>query len=359
MMKLFQTVLFAAWLPLLPVHADYSIRVVDSRTHFDLAAIHFPTKRVGFAVGSGNFILRTQDEGKTWENLKVDPDSSFSDVWFLDESNGFILSERGLFRTNDGGGTWATAYSYPGIRFKHVAFHGKFTGIISSDSLLFYTADGGLTWSIGSPNFLADQNAYYGQIRFASENTAYVAANVNLLKTTDGGRTWSVRADAPDGNFITSQDFIAPEQGVFASLYYGGIWRIHESLQPQPLLIGRPILDVVMDGPDRLLAIQQHLILAVSGEGEVDTLWTGPLEMEVEIRPLGKLHRVEPGLIWLIGKKGLLLELTLSPASLRPPRQEGKLRKPKTGMIWNYGNKLALTSYCGINYFGSDGRKIR
>jgi photosystem II stability/assembly factor-like uncharacterized protein len=82
--------------------------------------LHFPTERVGYAVGFYGSIIKTSDGGLTWHCLRNSDDwfvsdERFRDVFFLDEQKGYIVGENGTFwTTDDGGRSWAIVEGIPG-----------------------------------------------------------------------------------------------------------------------------------------------------------------------------------------------------------------------------------------------------
>lgn len=101
----------------------------------DLLAVHFPAEKSGWAVGHDGVVLHTGDGGTTWVKqfdgraagqvmskvyngppplsaevqryLEQGPDKPFLDVWFENETSGYIVGAFNLiFRTTDGGKSW-------------------------------------------------------------------------------------------------------------------------------------------------------------------------------------------------------------------------------------------------------------
>ncbi|HTR27152.1 MAG TPA: YCF48-related protein [Terriglobales bacterium] len=115
-------------------------------TSVSLTAVKFVSPRIGWAVGHGNIVLHTEDGGATWtrqldgrivaklaiehaqsrlntsgankdaatrsladaQRLETDgPDKPFLDLYFENETTGFVAGAYGLiFRTEDGGKSW-------------------------------------------------------------------------------------------------------------------------------------------------------------------------------------------------------------------------------------------------------------
>lgn len=76
------------------------------------SAMSFPTSQIGFAVGRTGSIMKTTDQGESWErlrngNLATNPAHRYHDVSFVDPQNGYIVGDKGLIlRTQDGGESW-------------------------------------------------------------------------------------------------------------------------------------------------------------------------------------------------------------------------------------------------------------
>ncbi|MEL7531608.1 MAG: YCF48-related protein [Bacteroidota bacterium] len=83
----------------------------EARREF-FSALCFPTPQIGYAVGRTGTIMKTTDQGETWErlrngNLATNPAHRYHDVSFIDAENGYIVGDKGIvMRTQDGGQSW-------------------------------------------------------------------------------------------------------------------------------------------------------------------------------------------------------------------------------------------------------------
>ena len=73
--------------------------------------VDFPTPTIGYIVGWAGTILKTVDEGKTWQRLRNGNrpfvGGHFKAVKFVSETKGYIVGDNGLFwRTVNGGDSW-------------------------------------------------------------------------------------------------------------------------------------------------------------------------------------------------------------------------------------------------------------
>lgn len=74
-----------------------------------LTAVYFADERHGWAVGHDEVIVRTDDGGLTWQRTHFEPATQkpLLDVWFADEANGLAVGAYGtIYASTDGGRTW-------------------------------------------------------------------------------------------------------------------------------------------------------------------------------------------------------------------------------------------------------------
>jgi photosystem II stability/assembly factor-like uncharacterized protein len=130
---------------------------------------------------------------------------AFVDVQFMNELDGWGVTETYIVRTNDGGITW---YNVTPPDLEEIGFTVA-TFILDKDhawvqkpdfnnfpnnGLLYHTADGGLTWTISSTPFSG------GDLSFLDANNGWMLADlgvgagsnaVAVFQTNDGGATWT------------------------------------------------------------------------------------------------------------------------------------------------------------------------
>ena len=84
-------------------------------------SIHFPETQIGYAVGSSGSIIKTIDQGTTWEKIRDGDQFSVSNqpfraVYFVNAEKGYIVGEGGLFwQTLDGGDHWKQVKDFPDV----------------------------------------------------------------------------------------------------------------------------------------------------------------------------------------------------------------------------------------------------
>ncbi len=152
----------------------------EDRTALALVDLKFVTPKRGIAVGvleregdARPVALVTDDGGATWrqERLREIPRSLF----FLDDSLGWMVTEKGLWTTEEGGRTWRKIWGRQGI-------------------LRVYFADALRGWAVGAPKL--------------------------FLSTVDGGRKWTpVKVEkepptTPERTVYSVVDFAGPSSGM-------------------------------------------------------------------------------------------------------------------------------------------------
>lgn len=126
-------------------------------------------------------------------------------VQFLNELDGWGLTESQIVRTNDGGLSWynvtpqdiketgTTVVTYI-LDNQHVWIQKPDFNNYPNNGLLYRTTDGGLTWIISSTPFSG------GDLSFTDVNNGWMLADlgvgagsngVSVFQTADGGATWS------------------------------------------------------------------------------------------------------------------------------------------------------------------------
>ncbi len=184
-------------------------------------------------------VFRTNDGGKTWNGVFTVSSTSLSDRFrkciFIDNLNGFVTSNMGLFRTYDGGDTWIKKDN--GLPFiKDLFFVNEHIGFAGTDTSIYKTTNGGefwerifnfntggvfsiffmndiTGWAVGEAGLilkLTDKGTSekiasgttlpLKKVFFSDSRTGWVAGGYNntsdglhpvLLKTVNGGESWS------------------------------------------------------------------------------------------------------------------------------------------------------------------------
>ena len=207
---------------------QYRYRQLDSAlTINDLA---FPSAQRGIVCGFTTdrkekdrpIVLLTSDGGANWAETSV-KETGLS-LFFLDDSTGWMVTEKGIWTTNESGRAWTKLRGAPSGILR-VWFldrnHGYAAGL---EKRVFETTDAGETWKLLPIVAQVEGNATFttfGEIAFAGDKGIISGWNVPpsrggpdwmeagtggpkrreiphyavLLETMDGGKTWT-KSDA-------------------------------------------------------------------------------------------------------------------------------------------------------------------
>ncbi|HYA17971.1 MAG TPA: YCF48-related protein [Bryobacteraceae bacterium] len=341
---------------------QYRYRQVDSiLTINDIA---FPSATHGFACGLTTdrreadhpLVLVTIDGGKKWSEVPV-KETGLS-LFFLDESNGWMVTEKGIWQTVEGGRSWTRLPKGPG-GMSQVWFLSKTHGFAAgTQKRVFETNDGGLSWTLLP--ILAEvpsdpEITEFGRISFSgqhgiisgwavpkrrggpdwmeperAEQRREVPTYTVMLQTVDGGKTWK-KSDA--STFGQATHIALTAQGSGLGLmefrdefdYPSEVYRINAHSGDSQLAYrtkDRAITDVhLFDGSNTALLAGYETLgkiyhSPVPGKLKVLTSedsenWT---EMPVDYRAVA--HRAmiagpDPEHVWIATDTGLILNLVV------------------------------------------------
>lgn len=191
----------------------------NSGTSAIIFEAHFFNNDRGIAIGNSNNILVTINGGENWSNISVagtDETYFYRNIFFLDENTGFItggksLNEGVVLKTTNGGITWTslkpgTIGAIYGISFtdNNIGYFSDFEGEI------YKTINGGGSWS----KLQSGATVTLVRLVFTSENVGYASGDKGtIIKTEDAGVTWKSINSTSD-NYLAEIDFLDKNVGV-------------------------------------------------------------------------------------------------------------------------------------------------
>jgi photosystem II stability/assembly factor-like uncharacterized protein len=154
-----------------------------------LHQLNFVNDHLGFALTDEPELLKTNDDGVTWEIIGLPFDSTwyYSGLQFLDEDTGFITAYPNLvYKTLNGGQDWET-YTLEMSNIFGADFISDQEGwVVDLAGHVARTIDGGENWTYTmlSSNYLMD-------VDFINRQHGYIITIDGLLYyTNDGGELW-------------------------------------------------------------------------------------------------------------------------------------------------------------------------
>lgn len=162
-------------------------------------------------IAFNNYRWFTTDGGRHWEK-RGDTITSFpipSDVYFINESLGWMVSNQSYYATDsgylaattDGGKTWNYQDSITMIMYG-VDFINQTKGFAVatnwnfSTGFIYSTMDSGNSWM--SNQFVGSQ--VFWDIGFFDEEYGWITGSGKILRTTNGGETWETQIEGLNSN---------------------------------------------------------------------------------------------------------------------------------------------------------------
>lgn len=270
----------------------------------DLTAVHFPSEKRGWAVGHDGVVLATTDGGMSWtkqldgrtvnelilagarERLAGSPESAelqalvaeaeryrdqgpdkpFLDVWFENETTGYVVGAYNLLlATTDGGATWQSWFD----RADNPRFMSLYS-IRPAAGGLYIAGEAGTVLKLdpAAGRFVAVPVDYAGSlfgVLDAGEAVLVFGLRGNVFRSTDGGASWTsvhcgLSATVVGGARLASGGLVLVDQGGrFAMSSDGGL-----TFEPIPVRRSVPVTSVADAGAGRLAVTGPYGVMVVA-----------------------------------------------------------------------------------------------
>ncbi len=206
-------------------HWDLQYHYQQINSALTINALVFPSATRGVMSGfitdrrdnARPVVLLTSDGGQHWSETPA-KEAGIS-LFFLDDSTGWMVTEKGLWQTSESGRSWTKIPKSPEGLLRVWFFDNKHGFAAGLEKRVFETTDGGATWSLlpilkdvqGDPTFTT-----FGEIAFTGSNGIISGWSIPprpggpdwmepekatkrrqtptygvLLETTDAGKTWT------------------------------------------------------------------------------------------------------------------------------------------------------------------------
>ncbi len=155
-----------------------------------LTAVDMIDAAIGFAVGDAGSILKTTDSGNHWSEI-ANYGYGLYGVSFGSEDAGIAVGINGyVFRTSDAGATWAFTTTEVNYTLRDAAFSDPHHATVVGDGgIILRSDDGGVTWT----SVYSGVSTGLSAIHFSDAmNGLIVGASGVILRSADGGATWTM-----------------------------------------------------------------------------------------------------------------------------------------------------------------------
>jgi len=212
----------------------------ESNTSYPLNGVFFSDSLNGVACGYGSTMLKTTDGGERWEKILLDSaEMNLISFYFVDSKTGYCCGRDKNYKgvimiTKDGGSTWKILKSPGNDSFLFsMYFKDLLNGWVSGYDL-YKTTDGGNSWISVTTGQINPIN----QIFFCDSLHGWVMGYSMSLKTTDGGNTWiELNWLEYTGNSLYFRDAnegwsISGYGTIYHSINGGDTWKLYSKSYP-------------------------------------------------------------------------------------------------------------------------------
>jgi photosystem II stability/assembly factor-like uncharacterized protein len=195
---------------------------------FPYMDVRFSSDKDGWVAGLVNEVLYTPDGGATWISRGANPLSQqlIMKTRFIDRWNGWALVEDhtsgtkySIFLSYDGGATWKTQYTFDDTLSDIYFLNDKEGWAVGEAGIILHTSDGGVTWR---PQGGGMEGILLTAVHFVDSDNGWAVGGKLLSKeffiesiilhTSDGGKTW-IPQESGTEKMLGAVYFVNAEQG--------------------------------------------------------------------------------------------------------------------------------------------------
>ncbi|MGB9851604.1 MAG: YCF48-related protein [Candidatus Kapaibacteriota bacterium] len=180
-----------------------------------------------FVYGTNGTLLVSMDKGNSWTKINTLFDETISGIEILGNTEVFVTTTNGNLYYSSNQRPFELILSDQTLRFTYIRFVDETSGFITTNKAYFYqSTDGGKNWNKISTITLRGMN----HIEFNGDTVYFCGKYATIIRSTDKGKEWSVRTggSGPRANVWRAyyyeiqgkeQLFMATEAGLFALDY--------------------------------------------------------------------------------------------------------------------------------------------
>lgn len=299
----------------------YSIEKITPNSETNFHQIYFLNEFEGFVVGGhrGSFglIYKTIDGGQSWD-LKYSASQSLFAINFLNDSVGYTCGEGlTLLKTFNQGHTWED-YQFPyypdylyNVPFKKIDFVNETTiyltgGMYFDRGLVAKSSNGGTWWDWDFFDYELSSSHFF------NHEYGIFSGYGHFMVTKDGADSFKV-IDF-NGDFFTSLYFLDEMVG-FASGYDGGIYKTNNSGNNWEVLVSSNKLwkrrvhlnDILMVNSEKGIAVGNNGVIILTFDGGNN--WKN-LNINEEL-DFYSIYHFGNGELWISCSEGKILKINI------------------------------------------------
>ncbi len=189
----------------------FFLLVIFLNTHSLPQSIHkysdifFLDDHNGWILSTNGYLWKTTNAGTDWIRIYDSRIDTSGKITFVDEQNGWLILSNTLLRSSNGGLDWVQEYEFPpAFGGYDIEFANDSIGFAFTYNKLYKSVDQGQNWEL-----VTDTLGQIYDISFYEDSIGYLCFTINtpyfptslryIYKTTDNGETWSRAYVEPGG----------------------------------------------------------------------------------------------------------------------------------------------------------------
>lgn len=303
---------------------------------FDVA---HATGGVFITVGYDGRILRSEDNGQTWQEISPRPTEwSLTQVTFIGDAGWAVGHNGTIVHSRDGGKTWTPQQSNTEKTIFSVTFVDNLHGWACGDeSTWLSTSNGGETWEahrvevsqvgLSEETSLAVPDIIYYSVKFVNQQEGWMVGEYgNIRHTSDGGKNW-------DAQHESLLDALVEKGGNKDVMTLGAFFRVN-------------FID-----KDHGLAVGAGGAVAITDDGGKKWRWVSREGEKADIPPLHLYNVAAPsndGKLVLVGTNGTIITSENGGTDWKPAKAPGGVFTWINGLAFGEGGKGVLVGGKGL-----------
>ena len=220
----------------------FETNIINTNVQDGFMSVFFLNEKNGFVTSDKGGIYKTIESAKTWTALNSTTNVPIRDIWFPSANigiavggenscggTGCIPSGGFILRTQDYGQTWNKIFT-PSNRLEitSIYFINNLVGYCVGDNVIYKTNDGGQTWS---ENQISNLGGKMMKIKFSDNRNGFIVCTFDkILKTTNGGNSWQITSpNKNNGYYSTSSSngatYVSGQGKILKSIDNGVNWQ--------------------------------------------------------------------------------------------------------------------------------------
>ncbi|HEX9250676.1 MAG TPA: T9SS type A sorting domain-containing protein [Ignavibacteriaceae bacterium] len=158
--------------------------------------IFFLDDHNGWILSTNGYLWKTTNAGTDWIRIYDSRIDTSGKITFVDEQNGWLSLRNTLLRSSNGGLNWVQEYEFPLAFYGYdIEFANDSIGFADDSGRLYKSVDQGQNWELVTDTLgqIYDISFYkdsIGYLCFSHSSPNYITQTRYIYKTTDQGETW-------------------------------------------------------------------------------------------------------------------------------------------------------------------------